>query len=141
MNETASRQLSIIHLALGVGQVAFFGIAFLLTYTGSFTTANDPTLANLLQIISPLMAIACIAMSYFLFNKQVKEGANLEGAEHEIAYKAASIVRWALIEGASFFAIVCYLLTANTTFALIFLICFIAFLISKPSKQGFKNSL
>jgi len=47
-------------------------------------------------------------------------------------FKAAYIVRWATIEGASFFAIVCYQLTGKSIFAILFIVFLVVFMLSRP---------
>lgn len=138
MSEQDFKQISIIYFALAMGQVLFFGVAFFLRYTGNFTAVDDPEFTNLLLIVATIFCPTAIAASFFVFKKKTEEGVKLEGPMHTRAYREACIIKWALIDGASFFSIIGYLLTAHYAFGLLFLVSLSFFLLNKPKKEGFK---
>ncbi len=82
-----------------------------------------------------LIPIAAIFLGNILYKQQLKNIANNLTLEEKIGtYQTASLIRWAMLEGAAFF-----ILFAKKEFVLIglFLIFYLVFL--KPSEEGMKR--
>lgn len=129
------KSLKIIHLALIAGQVFFGFVTVYLHNSGQFS-ADGRTLDGIFQILVPIFAFSGITISLYIFrNKvnQIKEKTTLK--EKFEAYRKALVIKYALLEAPSFFALVCYLLTANVTFLYISLIIIAVFILNKPSKK------
>ena len=104
------KSLKIVHLAFLAGQIMFCGIACFLVFPGNLpASVSDVRIFNL---IVPFVAAAGVAASIYLFRNKletVKGAANTD--EKLTIYRAALIMKYALIEGPSLFAIVVFLLT------------------------------
>ncbi len=103
----------VVWAAMLIGQVLFLTITVYLVKYGGMNIAQ-PDLNEILLYIVPLMAISCVFISFYIFKQRVialKDKPDLN--TKFIDYRSALIVRWALVEGPSFFAIVSYLLTRN----------------------------
>jgi len=133
------KTVTIIHAALTFGQVMFGVLAFAESgKTGiDVKNTNNPFL-----YVVPLLALIGFIASNFLF-KQLLNNVGLKNTLREklMVYQTALIVRYALLEGASLFAIVCYLLTGNLLFLLISGAIVLYFIIIRPTKQGTQNDL
>lgn len=109
---TYFKTLSILHLAMLIGQLLFGGVAAALVLSGSY----QPSLpdSRLIQIAAIAVAVVGVGLSQFLFNSRMAiahTGANLDAKLS--SYKTAAIVRNALLEGPALFCITLYLLTGK----------------------------
>ncbi len=134
------KTLPIIHIALLLGQVLFCIVVFAIQkQTPKFDISNtaDPFL-----FVVPVMAIACFAISNFLFRQQLTIAAGKPTVAQKIqTYQAASIVRFAPLEGASLFGIVTYMLTGNLLFISISGLIILYFIFIRPTKDKIVTGL
>lgn len=97
MNEKI-KTIKIIHLAICVGTI----FAYIFVGNISMETLKIPTI-DASSMIYLLVPIAAVAMSNFLFKSQLKQvDTNLKLENNFAIYQSASIVRWAILEGAAF---------------------------------------
>lgn len=128
--------LNIIFIALSVGQLVFFGIAFILASQDGIKTNAE--LESILIYISPVYSIAMIFFSRFMYNRISQSvDRSLDIKLKLLKYRTASIVSWASLESATLFSLVSYLLTGNYIHLLIFAGVFAGFIINHPSKDKF----
>lgn len=81
-------------------------------------------------------------LSRFLFNKMIANlSENEDLGQKIIHYRTAKIISWALIDGASFLALVAALLTLNYLYIAVFILLFGFFLLSRPSKESLVKDL
>ena len=75
-------------------------------------------------------------VNHFLFKKKLAEArAAITGAKEKMAiYRQACIIKWAMIEGASLFSIICFLLTRNYAFLVLAAVLILLFAMMAPSK-------
>jgi MFS family permease len=138
---TFLKTMSIIHAALIAGQVLFaFAVIALNNNRAPFSFSFNSK--DVFAIVVPIMVIGCFIAGRIVFTK-VLENAKTKSTliEKLSAYWAASIVRFALCEGSSLFAIVVTMLTSNTFYLAIagVLILYMVFL--KPSRDRVENDL
>lgn len=137
--KTFVRTVKIIHLALLAGQLLFFVVAFTQTPPHKFDLnfATDP-----LIIVAPLMAISCFVLSNILFSQQLGIAVNQTSLMGKITrYQIASIIRFALIEGSSLFAIVAFLISGNLLFAMVSGLLILVFIANRPTKDKVETDL
>ncbi len=106
------KTLKLIHLALLAGQVFFLAVAWFLRSTGAFPAPFEEWTIFLLAVL--LITASAISAGLFIFKQRMASIAGRTAlAEKLTDYRAAAIVKYALAEGPSFFAVVAYLLTGN----------------------------
>lgn len=132
--------LRILHLSL-LATVVAFGVAvqFVLLPTGSFGSIENSGLY--VNLAAGYMVFA-IAIGYWLFGNQMKNakaGNNLSDKLH--TYRSASIIRWALLEGAALAALVFYLLCGSVVLLAVAGISLVVFLLLHPNVMRLKIDL
>lgn len=106
------KTLKLIHLALQAGQVFFIVVAFFLRNTGAFPAPFEDW--NIFLIAVLLITASAIGAGLFIFKQRMDAIAGSKALADKLTdYRAAAIVKYALAEGPSFFAVVAYLLTGN----------------------------
>lgn len=134
------KSLTFIHTALTMGQLLFAGLTFYLTSTRTITP--DLALNEAFKFVVPGIVIIGIISSNGLFKTLIKSAKGKQNlSEKMAAYQTASIIRWAMLEGPSLFAIVCYLLTGNYKFLLMAGAVIAVFIMNKPSKDKLVQDL
>jgi hypothetical protein len=137
--KTFLKTLSIIHLALIAGQV-LFAITALGIKTKHQTDVKNSNEA--FMFIVPLLALAGFVAGHMLFKQQVNKLSGETSLKEKIkGYQGAVIVRFALLEGPSLFAIVAFLLTKNLLFLLVSALIILYFISLRPTKEKTENDL
>ncbi len=121
------RTLTIIYIALSVGQLLFLFVA-------SKVGGNLPELHQTLRIIAPIVAsVAVLAGSFVYMMKMNQIKLEQRLSDKLSGYLVANLMRWALLEMGAMFCLVCYFLTGNIWYAYLFAAAFLPFLINRPS--------
>ena len=132
--------LRILHLAL-VAAVVVFGavVHFVLLPLPDFQpNQNSVLFVNL----SAVYLVFAATIGYWLFGNQLKTAKKLKTLNDKLnAYRSASIVRFALLEGAALVAIVFYLLTGNIVLLGIAGIGLLVLLLAHPNPTKLKDHL
>ncbi|UOE47733.1 hypothetical protein MTO98_25305 [Mucilaginibacter sp. SMC90] len=131
------KTLSIIHMALVAGQTLFAAVTFIIPKNPVKSAGND-----MLVYIVPIFAVSCFIASHMLFLKllgNIKSDATLKAKL--MAYQSATIVRLALLEGPSLFAIVGFLLTGKLILIGISVVLIAYFIYLRPSRQKIEDDL
>jgi len=134
------KSIKIVHIALVTGVVFFTLISVFLQIEGFGTVG--PEIDKVLLFVVPIFALIGIFASNFVFKKklnEIRKKSNLKEKMEE--YRSALIIKLALIEGPSFFAVVAFLLTGNYIYLGLTIILIIVFLIYTPNKTKFINEL
>lgn len=134
------KSIKIVHLALVIG-VVFFALVSVFLQINGFGTLGE-LINNGLLLIIPLLALIGIFGSNFIFKKRLRKIVDKTNPNEKMEdYRSALILKFALIEGPSFFAIVAYLLTGNYIFLGTAVVLIIVFLIYTPSRTKFISDL
>ena len=133
--ESFFKTLQRLHLFLIVGVVLFLSITIYLVESGGF--GEDEEMNNVFQYVVPILAMICIVASRSMFIKR-KESLQSAKTLHDKTegYQAALIVKWALIEGATMFAIIAFMLTSNYAFATIAFIMLLYLFLQRPNMES-----
>jgi hypothetical protein len=113
-NNTGSyfSSLAILHMAFLMGQLTFAGITSFLVFSHSVPPSLKDSLA--LRIGAILLAIVGLIASQILYSKRLSEAQAGESADEKLtSFRIAFIVKDALLEAPSIFAIVIFLLTGK----------------------------
>jgi hypothetical protein len=101
------KSIKIVHLALVIG-VVFFALVSVFLQINGFGTLGE-LINNGLLLIIPLLALIGIFGSNFIFKKRLRKIVDKTNLNEKMEdYRSALILKFALIEGPSFFAIVAY---------------------------------
>lgn len=131
----------VVWAAMLIGQVFFCAIAIYLVKYGAMNI-EQTDLNEILLYIVPLIAVGCFSASYFLFKQRIIALKDIADLNTKIAnYRSALILKWALLEGPSFFAIVAYLLTGNYLLLCVAVVIIIIFILTMPNQARFESDL
>ncbi len=140
LNEAIKINL-IIWAALIMGMLFFSAISIFLVTSGVMNVNQIEQFATLIYIV-PSLAIICVFAGFFVFKQKLEAIREKTDVITKIAeYRAALIIRWALLEGAAFFSIVSYLLTGNYILLGIAVVIIIIFILIMPSRVRLETDL
>lgn len=130
------RSLNILHKAMLAGQLLLAASAFLLRYF-EWIPASLQELDQTLQLIALLLCAVAYFLGSRLFRQRVEEARDGNGTAHDKAavYRSAAIIQWGLLEGASLFASICFMLVGNLSFLFLAVALMIFFYLSGPSRM------
>lgn len=129
------KSLTIIRAALLTGQVLLGSAAFYFILNGQLVHRQED-LYDIIQIVAPLLVIGSLLGSSLLIKSQLKMIRKKEDLIEKLGgYRAALIIKYSLLEGASLIAIVSYLLTADYILLGLAGLLIAIFFISKPSRK------
>ncbi len=132
------KTITIIHLALLMGQLIFAVLAF--TINGSTAIVIDTNDTYL--FVEIIMVIGCFIASTILFKRQLVEAIQQGDVSSKLTrYQTALIIRCALLEGASLFGIVNYMISGNLLYLIISGLIILYFLSFRPTKEKIKEDL
>lgn len=136
-SKTYFTKLTIIHAALLMGQVIFIAVSFFLINSGSFVLdEGSEDLRGIFIFIVPMIVISAIAAAMIIPKSRLtamREKSNLREKLND--YLSNTIIKFALMEGPSLFAIVAYLLTGDILFLGLSAVVIVVFILERPSKQ------
>lgn len=135
------KALKIIFFALLTGQVLFLIISYSLVNYGDLDI-HAKELEKVFVYIVPFFYLVSILAGYAIFKKkitQVKQEQDL--ATKLEGYRGLYITRFALLEFATLFAIIAYLITGMQMFIVIAGLSILSFLTLKPSKEKLMKEL
>ena len=120
-------------MAMLTGMTLFAVISVFLVIKG-FIPANK-ALEKPLQVAALLVSVGGTAAGFALFNKRIKTIQSTDTVASRITiYRAAAIVRWALIELPVLLSIISFLLTGNYAFLALGIALILVFVVVRPAK-------
>lgn len=129
------KSLTIIHAALLLGQVFFGIVACYLVLTG-LPGNNMGDLHDIFQNYIPLGVIGSILGSLLITKSRLKTAREKNELEEKLGhYRATLIIKFALLEGATFLALICFVVTANYFLLGLAALTIIIFSINRPTKD------
>ena len=130
--EEKLKVIKIIHLALCAGLV----MAYILVGNVTSINFNMPPLSqsNIIYVLIPVIAYV---FSNFMFKTQLKNAdRKLKPEDNMALYQTASIIRWAILEGAAFI-----ILFLNKDFILFGILIIIYLALIHPTEDRIKSDL
>ena len=129
------KSLQIIFFALLCGQVLFLLIVFFLINQNVLNAARHE-LDNIFLPLLVILTLICMVSGNKIFKGRLQKLATVNPISARFSeYRAASLIRWALLEGPCIFAIICFMLTFNYLFMLIAILILFFFGSTAPSKN------
>lgn len=131
----------LIFSGLIIGQIVFLLITiYLVQFEG--VRFNSSELNKLYQYAAPIMVICILPISFLIFRNQLKQLKRKSNVFEKLAeYQSAQILRWAFLEGASFFAIMVFFLTSNYLYLCLVGITMGTFVFTTPSRNRYDMDL
>jgi MFS family permease len=130
------RSLIIVFFGLIIGQVIFGLLSFFLVSTKRFSSEGTD-LSSVFIYVVPIFVLAGFILSSLLFKNRLKAIDRKSSLMIKLdAYRAALILRYALLEGPSMFAIVVYLVTGGIIFILLAALIVLYFVTIRPNKEN-----
>ena len=129
------KSLKILHIMLLAGQCLFLAVmVFLVTVRP--VKMLDASFDKILQVVALLLSFGGVFAATNIFKKRLQAIDTNAATMAEIGtqYRAANIFRWAMIEGPSLFAVICFFLTGNYAFAALAVALILFFALSGPSR-------
>jgi hypothetical protein len=142
-NPPVVRALSIIHTALLMGQFLFALISFFVGYTKKVSSSSLQQYSQQLLILSIVVGVVAYIAANSLFTKKLEQIKTdyKPISEKFNDYRAASLVRWGLIEFGSLFSIILFL-TTNYSFILAVAVMLIfLFYATRPTLQKIASDM
>lgn len=131
------RIIGIIYGALFIGQILFLVISLILVENKVIKTVQS--LDETMKYFIPIVGLISMFLSHRLYLSNVSTAKAAKDINTKLMkYKSFKIVQWAIIEGASFFALVGFIFTRNYLYVIIFLFLIGYFFLSRPSNEQFK---
>ena len=129
------KMLSVMHIALIIGQLFFLIIAVFLLSTGKME-AYLPEMRNAFLLIVAFVTIGGIYGGDYLYSKQLETIKQLNDFKQQFtSMKTLIIVRLILLEGPSVLSVVFYIITGSWMFLIITLLIILFFFYQKPNKE------
>jgi len=127
-NTSPFRSLQLIYRALLWGQILFLIVALIVASTIAKRAASEE-LDRQLQVIAVLVSFSAFIIGSRVFKKNLFQArnANISAKQKLAMYRKASLIQWALMDVATVFCIVGYIVTHNFSFiglALLMLVIF-----------------
>lgn len=130
------RTLSILHIALCAGVGMFAGVVLLLKYVIA-APASAPELQSVLLPVAAGTALVSIAAAILLYKKRLAAIRNMARLSQKLsAYRAAQLLRWALLEGGVMIGLIGLMLTMNIPFMIIVAVPFALMIGSRPARAA-----
>lgn len=132
---TYIRSLSILHLALIMGQVIFALVSLVLKTTKAVEPVSfSPEISRSLLYIVPALAAGGLLAGRFLFRQKTARLKPLPAsAEKYSGYRSACILRYAAMEAPTMAAIVSFILSGNYYYLAIAGAMIVAFFMLRPT--------
>ncbi len=129
----AIKALIFLHTIMLMGQILLAVIGYFIST--QFQPTADEKLSRILQSVAVVLALGGGAAAFVVFKKSINElQLTANGiVEKMAAYRAASIVKFALLEAPSIFCIVGFILTHNISFLLLSIVLILVFAGQKPT--------
>lgn len=131
----------VVWFSMLIGQVFFCAIALYLVKLRAMNIIQS-NLNSILLYLVPAVAVVCIFTSFYIYKQRMVALKDITDLNQKITdYRSALIVRWALIEGPSFLAIVAYLLTGNYILLGVAAVIIAVFILIMPNQTKFEADL
>jgi len=132
---TNIKALSILHFSLLTGQAVFACIAYYVRYSGTMPTIDFGTNQQFIVIGIAAFAAVMAILAFSLYKKKVTElrESAIPVPGKLTAYRAAALIRWAMLEAPVLLAIVIFMLTGNYILLIVAGAVLLLFITTRPT--------
>ncbi|GMV76936.1 MAG: hypothetical protein AMXMBFR79_00720 [Chitinophagaceae bacterium] len=134
------KTLIIMHTAMLMAQILLAAIVYYINHNNTSDLDND--FSRKIQMIITGIAVFSVVAALFLFKKNIEKLKNIQALNEKILkYRQASIIKFALLEFATFVAIIGYFVTLGTSFLVLAAVLIAFFALQKPTVLAMTNYL
>jgi hypothetical protein len=138
------RNIKMVHSSLLIGMIIFSVIVVVLMMTASLFEEDAASLHNIMRFVVPVVSVGAFIGSGILFKQKidsVKQASGMSFGYRMDQYRSASIIRWAILEGAVMLALIAQLLTKNYYYSIFIFLLLVFFFLYAPSAEKIKSQL
>lgn len=129
------KTLLILHLALSMGPV-FFGLITTFLILGGVISNDATDLNTIFLYLIPIITISGLLSSIWVYKMKLRGLKEEKDFKTKMTnYRSALIIRYALLEGAAFFAILAVILTCDLLFLAFAGLMIILLILWRPTKK------
>ena len=133
-------RLRILFFALLFGQTIFAAIAYVIF--GIEDAPIEQSSNDVLVYVAVLYSITAMGAGYVLKPRLVKSAAEKSNLDEKLkAYTTASLINWAILEGANLLNIVVFIITDNRISLVFFLAILLVYIPTKPDLRKIAEEL
>lgn len=129
------KALSLLHFSLLIGQVVFAAIAYYLFYSGTLKPMAAGENTKYIVMGVGALGFLMVILSFSLYRKKTERlrNSNIPAKDKLISYRAANLIRWAMLEAPVLLAIIAFMLTGHYNFLLLAAAILIGFISTRPT--------
>lgn len=129
------KSLTILHFSLLIGQIVFGAIAYYLSASGSMKAIDLGKNAQFIAIGVAATGLILITLSFSMYKKKIAfiKNSSQPVKEKLVAYRAANLIRWAMLEAPVLITIIAFMLTGNFNFMFLAGAILLIFLSTRPT--------
>lgn len=129
------KALSILHFSLLTGQLVFAAIAYYLFVSGSMTAIDFGKNIQFIVVGVAALGLLLAVLSFSMYRKKITviKESNQPVKEKLVAYRAANLIRWAMLEAPVLIAIIAFMLTGNYNFMILAGAILLLFITTRPT--------
>lgn len=96
----------------------------------------SPSMERVLEVVALLVSVGGAAAGFTLFKKRLQAIPPMDTAQSKLAaYRAAAIMRWALVEWPALLSVIGFMMTSNYAFLALVIALMLLFAAIRPSTQ------
>ena len=136
------KSMLILHMAFFAGQVLFAILSSFLVFAGIFPPILDKYGPELI-LLAALLEVIAVLLARFLYRRNLRKINSTPAplAQKLEAFRAANIVRWAILEGTALMVLVLFLLTNQWLILFIVLALLFIFFTARPTAPNIATDL
>ncbi len=134
--------LTLIHAALGIGQLLFGLVSIFLIQTDEPAIQSLPVSETTLQFLIPTLLLIGFIAGRLLFKNKLNSLKESDDLDVKLkTFRSASVIKYALAEGPILISIMTYLLTHSILFLGLAGLGLITFMLDRPTKYSIIDGL
>jgi len=138
---TQFQALRMLYMSLIAGIIAFTLISAYMVYEEKIEAIIEPDMRQIVLLIFSGLALIMVVFAFYFFRKKLDSIRDLPIDSRMEKYRAAAIVRWAMIEFPVMLALIIYLLSREQLFFFLSAILLGIFITVRPSKTAVARDL
>jgi hypothetical protein len=129
------KALTVLHFSLLVGQVVFAAIAYYVRYSGTMPTTDFGANGKFIAIGIGAAGLLLSVFAFSMYKKKVEAiKTNAASLKDKLnAYRAANIIRWAMLEAPVLLAIIIFMLSGDYNLLILVGAILLLFITTRPT--------
>ena len=129
------KTLTILHFSLLVGQIVFAAIAYYLFASGTMKAVTTTDNAKYIVMGVSAFGLLMVILSFAVYKKKTETIRNsiVSNRDKLVGYRAANLIRWAMLEAPVLVAIIAFMLTGHYNFLMLAGAVLVLFVSTRPT--------